>query len=135
MRVIRSKPEPAAIKPGTINARGPNLGSSCEATPAKTIIPAVNGRKAKPDFNGLYPKTTCRYKPRNKNIENKPAPTTNEPMYEPPRFRSVITRSGISGLATFDSIITKITSRSRAAIKNEIVVELDQPLVAASLKP
>ena len=48
----------AATNPGTISARGPTLGSNWDAIPAKTMIPAVKGRKAKPDRNGEYPRIT-----------------------------------------------------------------------------
>jgi hypothetical protein len=58
--VRRRRPIPAAIRPGTINGLGPNLGKSCDATPAKMMIPAVNGKNAKPDFSGLNPRTTWR---------------------------------------------------------------------------
>ena len=68
-------------------------------------------------------------------MENNPAPTTSEPRYEPPRLRSVTTRSGIKGFFTRISIKTKISSRTTAATKNEIVRGSDQPLSAASLNP
>ena len=53
IRVIISKPRLAASNPGTINGFGPTFGSSVDAIPAKTMMPAVNGRNAKPDFKGL----------------------------------------------------------------------------------
>jgi hypothetical protein len=58
MRVSRSNPIPAKIKPGTISGLGPTFGSNCDATPAKMMIPAVNGKNAKPDFKGLKPRIT-----------------------------------------------------------------------------
>ena len=59
----------------------------------------------------------------------------SEPRYEPPRLRSVITRNGISGLATFDSMTTNPTSSTAAAAKNVRVNESVQPSRAASLNP
>jgi hypothetical protein len=52
MRVSISKPMAAATNPGTINRFGPTFGNNCEAMPAKTMIPAVNGKNAKPDLSG-----------------------------------------------------------------------------------
>jgi hypothetical protein len=54
------RPIPAKTRPGTINGFGPNFGKSCDATPAKTMIPAVNGKNAKPDLRGEYPRTIWR---------------------------------------------------------------------------
>jgi len=45
IRAIMSIPTLAATRPGTINGFGP--------IPAKTMIPAVNGRNAKPERNGV----------------------------------------------------------------------------------
>jgi hypothetical protein len=58
IRVISNRPRLAASNPGTINGLGPTFGSKVDAIPAKTMIPAVNGRNAKPDFSGLYPRIT-----------------------------------------------------------------------------
>ncbi|CAB5013680.1 unannotated protein [freshwater metagenome] len=46
-------PNPAAINPGIIRGFGPNFGSNWDAIPAKTMMPAVNGKNAKPDLSGL----------------------------------------------------------------------------------
>jgi hypothetical protein len=43
---------PEKTKPGTISGRGPNFGNNWDAIPAKTMIPAVNGKNAKPDLSG-----------------------------------------------------------------------------------
>ena len=55
-----SRPIDAATKPVVIRGLGPIFGSNCEATPAKTITPAENGKNAKPDFNDEYCKKLCR---------------------------------------------------------------------------
>ena len=68
-------------------------------------------------------------------MENNPAPTTSEPRYEPPRLRSVTTRSGIKGFFTRISIKTKMRRSTTAATKKVIVSGSDQPLRAASLNP
>jgi hypothetical protein len=60
MRVSNKSPIPAKIRPGTMSGLGPTFGKSCEATPAKMMIPAVNGKNAKPDLSGLNPRTTWR---------------------------------------------------------------------------
>ena len=47
----------AIARPMTISGLGPTLGSSCETTPAATMMPPLKGRNANPDFSGLYPST------------------------------------------------------------------------------
>ena len=47
----------AINRPVSINGRAPTFGSKVEATPAKVMTPTENGKKAKPDFNALYPRT------------------------------------------------------------------------------
>ena len=48
-----NRPRLAAMSPGIMSGLGPNFGKSCEAIPAKIMIPTVKGRNAKPDFKGL----------------------------------------------------------------------------------
>ena len=43
----------AETNPVTIKGRGPTFGSSVDAIPAKTMMPAVNGKNANPDLSGL----------------------------------------------------------------------------------
>ena len=53
IRTRRSIATTDMAMPTTINGLGPILGSSCATTPAATMIPPLNGRNAKPAFNGL----------------------------------------------------------------------------------
>src|SRR5438067_222264 len=54
--VSMSMPTMAMTIPGIMSGRGPTLGSSWATTPAATMMPPLNGRNAKPDLSGLYPR-------------------------------------------------------------------------------
>ncbi len=45
---------PPAVRtiPIAATSRTPTRGANCEASPAETMIPAVNGRNASPAFSG-----------------------------------------------------------------------------------
>ena len=51
--VSQSMPITASARPPTISGLGPTRGRTCATTPAVMMMPALNGRKAKPALSGL----------------------------------------------------------------------------------
>ena len=54
-RLSRSSPVAASSRPGTTVGGGPTLGSRLAASPSVRMMPAEEGRNAKPARSGVYP--------------------------------------------------------------------------------
>ena len=56
-RVSSSIPTAETTRPTIATGRTPTIGENFDARPAETMIPAVNGRNARPAFSGPKPST------------------------------------------------------------------------------
>ena len=97
IRLSQANPTVAPAGPMRRGTLIPMVPIKRDATPAATMIPAVMGRKPRPVFIGLHPRTFWRNWVRKKNIENTAVPIQNIKAYAPDRFRLAKIFSGING--------------------------------------
>ena len=122
---IRSSP---AISGGL----NPKRVTSCEATPAATMIPTASGRYEIPVLIGEKCSTSWRYSEMKKNIENSDMPISSPTTFAPRSVRSRKIENGISGSRERDSISTNAISRAAAPARRRSVVVEPQPALTAS---